>query len=197
MKLITCYLCASPQVAADACSPGELNAHPQSFSLCLKEICLACLLARYSNSQRVPHHLLVREQVDPASRGGGLTYHTSRAAAHTLTQTRAQVQIVRPVTFQEGFQVHIHITHLITWRAFQHNCFTSARSRICICKQTHECDKNVANFYVLVEMTTNYTWREAATEKKFIPSSQQRSEKNQGHLRKASLFYAFVSILNS
>lgn len=49
MKLITCYLCARPQVATDACSPGELNAHPWSFRLHLKEIFLACLSSCYGN----------------------------------------------------------------------------------------------------------------------------------------------------
>lgn len=62
MKLITCYLCARPQVAADACSPRELNAHPRSFRLCLKEIFLACLFARYGNSQR---------SASPGSEGAG------------------------------------------------------------------------------------------------------------------------------
>lgn len=110
MKLITCYLCARPQVAADACSPGELNAHPRSFRLCLNKIFLACLFAHYGNSQRAPHHLPVREQVDPASPDGGLTCHTSRAAPHTLTQTRAEEQVGQTCVFQEHFQLQIQIT---------------------------------------------------------------------------------------
>lgn len=122
MKLITCYLCARPQVVADACSPGELSTHPRSFRLCPKEIFLACLFARYGNSQRAPHHLPVREQVDPASPGGGLTCHTSRAALHTLTQMREEVQIVRPVVFQDAFQVQIQITQRHIW---SHDTYSS------------------------------------------------------------------------
>lgn len=88
MKLITCYLCARPQVATDAYSPGELNARPWSFRLCLKEFSLASLLVRYGNSQRTPHLLPAREQVDPVSPGGGLTCHTSKSwHPHANTNT--------------------------------------------------------------------------------------------------------------
>lgn len=102
MKLITCYLCARPQVATDAHSPGELNARPWSFRLCQKEFFLPSLFVRHGNSQHASHHLIVREQVDAASPGGGLTCHTSRDGPHMLTQTRAEVQIVGAAIFGGG-----------------------------------------------------------------------------------------------
>lgn len=143
MKLITCYLCARPQVAADACSPRETKRSPTilqtepkkkwSLPVC---VCVSLLAMATASVLRITCQRGSRWY--PASPGGGLTCHTSGAApAH------ANANASRSANCQRRDNAK---THLITWHVVQLDLFYKFLFKNLCPHADPRCDINISHW---------------------------------------------------